>query len=68
MDVQQAESVGIGDQFGERPQGCCAVQRAVGPVLVVEGFELGDLKQPPDQQVDNAFAHVTGTPSGLAIP
>lgn len=39
MDVQ---SVGVGDRFGDGPQGCRAVQGAVGPVLVVEGFELGE--------------------------
>jgi hypothetical protein len=41
MDVQPVESVGVGDRFGGRPQGCCAAQAAVGTLLVVEHCELG---------------------------
>jgi hypothetical protein len=37
-DVDSVESVGLDDRLGERAQGCRGAERAVGPVLVVEGF------------------------------
>ena len=40
--VEAVESVRLGDRFGDLQQGRHAVQRAVGPMLVVERFELGE--------------------------
>ncbi|WP_240676897.1 NUDIX domain-containing protein [Actinacidiphila soli] len=56
MDVQPVESVGAGDRFGGRPQGCCAVQGAVGPMR--ECVEQVGLV--PDQQPSAASPHAGG--------
>ncbi|MGW1528425.1 hypothetical protein [Streptomyces sp. NPDC002159] len=42
MDVEAVESLRVADRFGERPQGCSAVQGAVSPMLVIEGLELAE--------------------------
>jgi hypothetical protein len=39
-DVEAVDSVRFGDRLGERAQGCRGAERAVGPVLVVEGLVL----------------------------
>jgi hypothetical protein len=39
-DVEVVELVRCGDRLGEWAQGCCGVEGAVGPVLVVEGLVL----------------------------
>jgi hypothetical protein len=41
-DVEAVESVRFGDRLGERAQRCRALERAVGPVFVVEGFVLAE--------------------------
>src|SRR5258707_516314 len=39
-DVEVGESVRLGYRLGQRAQGRCSVERAVGPVLVVKGLVL----------------------------
>lgn len=39
-DVESVDSIGLDDPLGEWAQGCCGAERAVGPVLIVEGFVL----------------------------
>jgi hypothetical protein len=41
-DVEAVESLGFDDRFGKQPQGCRAVQGAVGPMLIVERLELAE--------------------------
>jgi hypothetical protein len=64
VDVQPVESVRVGDGFGHWPQGCGAVQGAVGSVLVVERFELSECVEQvdliPDQQPSAASPHAGG--------
>jgi hypothetical protein len=44
-DVEVVEPVRFGDWLGEWAQGRRGVERAVGPVLVVEGFVLAERVQ-----------------------
>src|SRR3954452_8299424 len=37
-DVEVVKSVRFGDRLGERTQGCRGAERAMGPVLVIEGL------------------------------
>jgi hypothetical protein len=42
LDVEVVELGSLCDRLGERAQGCCGVEGAVGPVLVVEGLVLAE--------------------------
>lgn len=67
MDVQLVESLGVGDRFGDWPQGRSAVQGAVGPMLVVEHFELGECVEQvglvPDQRCGRTARACTSAPN-----
>jgi hypothetical protein len=67
VDVEAVESVRLGDRFGDLQQGRRAVQGAVGPMLVVERFELGERVEQvglvPDQGALEEFV-----PAGLHPP
>ena len=44
-DIEAVELFGIGEGAGEWAQGCCGAERAVGSVLVVEGFVFAECVQ-----------------------